>query len=321
MVGCVIVNDEKIIGEGYHHQYGGPHAEVNAINAVKDRQMLAASTLYVNLEPCSHHGKTPPCAQLIAKHKIPKIVIGNTDPHEKVAGNGIQMLENSGSEVIQNVLHAECRQVNRRFFCFHEQKRPYIILKWAQTMDGYIDRQRQPDEELKPHWITGDTARMVVHKWRSEEQAIMVGTKTALMDNPRLNVRDWHGRHPWRILIDRHRKVNDKYHLMDDTIKTYVFTEKPAVSRMQTHFRQIKFNDDLLKEIMQFLYLQDIQSVFIEGGAALLKSFIQSNLWDEARVFMGVTEFKSGVRAPVIDKAAFATQKIDNDFLLYYSNK
>ena len=320
LVGCVIVHDDKIVGEGYHHQAGQPHAEVNAIDSVKNKKLLSKSILYVNLEPCAHYGKTPPCANLIVQNKIPKVVIGNIDPHVKVAGKGTNILKMNGTEVVTGVLEDHCRHLNRRFFCFQEKKRPYVVLKWAQTVDGFIDRDRQPDEKPHPNWITGEYARMLVHKWRTEEQSIMVGTKTAVLDNPRLNVRNWFGRNPIRLLIDREGKTNDSHYLLNDEVLTYVFTEKVRTSKEKTHFIRKNFNENLLQEILHFLYAQEIQSVFVEGGAALLNSLINSGLWDEARVFIGEKEFKSGVKAPVIKKQAIKKMKINNDLLYYYSN-
>lgn len=320
MVGCVIVHNGKIIGEGYHHKSGEPHAEVNAIQSVRDKTLLSRSVLYVNLEPCAHFGKTPPCANLIVQNKIPKVVIGNVDPHKKVKGKGIEILQNGGCEVVHGVLDDSCRFLNRRFFCFHEKQRPFVILKWAQTIDGFIDRERQPDEEIRPNWITGESARMLVHKWRAEEQSIMVGTKTALLDNPRLNVRNWSGKNPVRLLIDKNGKIGDTHFLLDDEILTYVFTEKPGLSKTRTHFIQMNFNEALLTQILTFLYEREIQSVFVEGGAALLNSFLNKGLWDEARVFIGRKEFKSGVKAPHVKNPAVKKMKINNDLLYYYSN-
>lgn len=320
MVGCVLVHQGKIIGEGYHHQAGEPHAEVNAIHSIKDPSLLTDSTLYVNLEPCAHYGKTPPCAQFIVQHHIPRVVIGNVDPHEKVAGKGIEILKNGGCEVLTGILENEGRRLNRRFFCYHEKKRPFIILKWAQTMDGFIDRLRQPDEKPQPNWITGETARMLVHKWRSEEDAIMVGTKTAIMDNPKLNVREWHGKNPVRVLIDKTGKIGDAYHLLNDEIPTYIFTENKSLSKVRTHFIQLPFDDQLLHHILGFLYQQNIQSVFVEGGSALIHSFIRAGLWDEARVFIGQKEFISGIHAPVIKKHSTKTIKINQDIVKYYVN-
>ncbi len=320
MVGCVIVHNSRIIGEGYHHEAGKPHAEVNAIDSVRNKGLLSESTLYVNLEPCAHFGKTPPCANLIVENNIPKVIIGNVDPHEKVAGKGIAILRKNGVKVITGLLEEQCRYLNRRFFCFQEKKRPYVVLKWAQTMDGFIDRDRQPDEKPQPNWITGECARMLVHKWRAEEQAIMVGTNTAILDNPRLNVRNWYGRNPVRLLIDRNGKISDSHYLLNDETLTYVFTENIKPSKAKTHFIRPNFNETLLQDILHFLFEKEIQSVFIEGGATLLNSFIFSNLWDEARVFIGEKEFKSGVKAPIINKQATKKMKINNELFFYYSN-
>ncbi|HRS53852.1 MAG TPA: bifunctional diaminohydroxyphosphoribosylaminopyrimidine deaminase/5-amino-6-(5-phosphoribosylamino)uracil reductase RibD, partial [Bacteroidales bacterium] len=230
MVGCVIVNGNKIIGEGYHQEYGGYHAEVNAINSVIDKDLLKTAVLYVNLEPCAHYGKTPPCTDLIISSQIPKVVISNVDPFEKVAGKGINKLRAAGISVIVGVLKQDGKELNKRFFTFCEQKRPYIILKWAQSLDGFIDKERNSNEKLKgPTWITGDFFKKVVHKWRAEEQAIMVGTNTAINDNPKLTVREVPGKNPLRIVIDRVLKLPHNLNLFDSSTPTLVLTEQKNI--------------------------------------------------------------------------------------------
>ncbi len=300
MVGAVIVHNERIIGEGYHRRAGEAHAEVNAINAVEDKGLLADSTLYVNLEPCCHHGKTPPCTDSIIKYNIPRVVIGTADPFDAVAGKGIARLRSKGCQVDVGVMKDQCRKLNRRFFTFHEKKRPYIILKWAQTADAFIDIDRPYEREKRPTWITSEKLRVLVHKWRSEEIAIMVGTNTALKDNPRLNVRDWYGTSPLRIVLDQHGQLPPSLSLKDNTHTTWIFNEKTDHSEKNTHHIRIPFNDQLLENIVSYLYKEGIQSLFVEGGQTLLQSLIDRGLWDEARIFSGSQFFGSGVAAPQI---------------------
>lgn len=321
MVGAVITYNNEIIGEGYHQKYGEAHAEVNAINSLKDKHLLSKSTLYVNLEPCSHYGKTPPCADLIIKHKIPKVVIGSTDTFTKVHGRGIEKLKLAGIDVTCGILEKESRELNRRFFTYHETKKPYVILKWAQTLDGFIDAVRIKNTPLQPLWITNKTARTLVHRWRSEEQSIMVGTNTAAKDNPKLNVRDWAGKNPLRVLLDKNLRLDRNLNLFDNSVKTIVFTEKNIASDANTNFVRVNFDETLLITILEYLYHQNIQSIIIEGGAQLLNSFIKQNLWDEARVFIGDISFGSGVKAP--DFSGKYSEKSDfGDSRLYiYRNK
>ena len=300
MVGSVIVHNNKIIGEGYHHKCGDAHAEVNAINAVTDKSLLSASTLYVNLEPCSHFGKTPPCSDLIIDHKIPQVVLSNIDPNRLVKGKGIEKLRNAGIEIVTDILKEKGEELNKRFFMFHLKSRPYIILKWAQTADGFIDVERSPTQPQRPTWITNEEARMLVHKWRSEEQSIMVGTNTAFMDNPKLNVRDWTGKHPIRIVVDRTLRLPQSLHLFDGSILTLVFTQKEVEEDENTNveFISVEFDEYLPEHILGELFRRNIQSVIIEGGSKLLASFIEAELWDEARVFTGNSYFSSGIEAP-----------------------
>ncbi len=301
IVGSVIVYNDEIIGEGYHTQAGEPHAEVNAINSVKNKSLLSKSTIYVSLEPCSHYGKTPPCAKLIAEKKIPSVVIGTIDTTAKVSGKGIKILEEAGSKVTVGILEKECRELNKRFFTFHEKKRPYVILKWAQTLDGFIDLERTADMPIQPNWITNETCRTLVHKWRSEEQAIMVGTNTVEKDNPKLDVRNWTGKNPIRVLIDRNLRLSRTSHLFDNTIPTICFTEQnlPLIKE-KLHFIKINFEKDILAQILNELHKLNIQSIIIEGGAMLLNSFIKAKMWDEARIFYGNKLFEKGTAAPKI---------------------
>ncbi|MDR2908161.1 MAG: bifunctional diaminohydroxyphosphoribosylaminopyrimidine deaminase/5-amino-6-(5-phosphoribosylamino)uracil reductase RibD, partial [Bacteroidales bacterium] len=275
MVGCVIVYEGQIISEGFHQKYGENHAERNAILRVKDENLLKKSTLYVNLEPCSHHGKTPPCADLIIEKGIPKVVVSNIDSNSEVGGKGIERLRKAGVEVITGVLEEEGRFFNRRFFTYIEKQRPYIILKWAESLDGFIysETERQ---------ITNRAVQTLVHKWRSEEPAIMVGTNTVLVDNPQLNVRAYFGKNPLRITMDRQHKLSKDLHFFDDSQPTKIY------------------ETDNLLEILADLHSQKIQSIIIEGGAKLLQSFIDQNLWDEARILTGNKHLHSGLQAPKI---------------------
>jgi diaminohydroxyphosphoribosylaminopyrimidine deaminase / 5-amino-6-(5-phosphoribosylamino)uracil reductase len=322
MVGCVIVHEGKIIGEGYHRQYGSHHAEVNAINDIKDTELLKKSSLYVNLEPCSHFGKTPPCADLIVKMGIPEVIIGIKDPFAEVAGKGIQKLKNAGVKVRINVLEQECRDLNKRFLTFHEKKRPYIILKWAKTLDGFIGFKSEDYAKGRPAWITDEKLKTLVHKWRTEEQAIMVGTTTAELDNPQLNAREWEGKNPLRIVIDQHLRLPRNLHLFDESIPSIVFTRQNNVknSSHNLEFITIDFNKDIIKQICEVLFIKNIQSVIIEGGTQLLNTFINSGTWDEARIFTGNKEFKNGVKSPEISGDTISSTMINKDHLLILKN-
>lgn len=301
-VGAVLVYDHKIIGEGCTSPYGGPHAEVNAIAAVKDASLLEKATLYVSLEPCSHYGKTPPCADLIVEKGIKKVVIGTVDPHHKVAGNGIKKLMESGCDVTIGVLEKDCIESNIRFITFHQQQRPYIILKWAQTLDGFIAPAQR--DKKAPVWITGTLSRKLTHKWRSEEQAILVGANTVIHDNPSLTTRDWEGASPLRIVIDERDALPKNAAVFNKDASTHtITTSNPAA-------------------ILKQLYTLNVQSVIIEGGTKTLHSFIQANLWDEARVFHEITRFGSGVKAPLLPEGMLHVHKdqLDDDQLFYYKN-
>lgn len=305
MVGSVIIYNQKIIGEGYHQKFGGPHAEVNAIHSVKDKRLLQDSTLYVNLEPCAHFGKTPPCADMILDHKIPRVVICNLDPNRLVKGKGIEKLKNGGVDVTTDVLVNDGLELNKRFFTFQKKTRPYIILKWAQTEDRFIDIIRHPAQPQTPTWITNEEARLLVHKWRAEEQAIMVGTNTAFLDNPKLNVRDWTGKSPLRIVIDRRLRLPRNLNLFDGSLPTLIFTQQNTedLEGKNTEYVNIAFDEFLPEHILGELYRRQIQSVIIEGGAKLITSFLSANLWDESRVFTGNNYFGSGIPAPQMENA------------------
>ncbi|TDQ31642.1 bifunctional diaminohydroxyphosphoribosylaminopyrimidine deaminase/5-amino-6-(5-phosphoribosylamino)uracil reductase RibD [Zeaxanthinibacter enoshimensis] len=323
MVGCVIVCEGKIIAEGYTSPYGGPHAEVNAINTVSDPSVLSRSTLYVTLEPCSHYGKTPPCADLIRKLKIPRVVIGLKDPYEQVAGRGIEHLKEGGAEVISGILEQECREHHKRFLCFHEEKRPYIILKWAQTLDGFMAPDKKArTKDPSPYWITGKSSRQLVHQWRSQEQAILVGTNTVLEDNPRLDVRDWHGRSPTRIFLDPELRIDGEYHVLQPPPLTFRVTKK-GISTRETDLLKhwtIDFDKDIALQLCELMYGENINSVIVEGGARTLEAFIQAGLWDEARVFTGTTRFGTGLKAPEIKGKIIRESKIGTDHLKIVRN-
>ena len=306
MVGAVVVYNNKIIGEGFTSAYGSNHAEVNAINSVSDQSVLNKSTLYVTLEPCSHFGKTPPCSDLIIKHKIPEVVIGCIDYNPEVAGKGIAKLKASGCNVTVGVLEAECKTHHKRFFTFHNKKRPYIILKWAETKDGFIAPMTK--KEKKPVWITNSYSRQLVHKWRTEEQAILVGTNTVIEDNPSLNVRDWTGQNPIRVVLDRETKLNSNLNVFDDTAETIRITNL-----------EIDYKKPIAIQIAAFLIKKKINSIIIEGGSKTLQTFINQDFWDEARVFIGDVEFKKGIKAPRLEGKLLSETKIKNDLLRIYA--
>ncbi len=300
LVGCVIMAGGKIIGEGHHGEFGGPHAEVVAIASVKKPELLAESTLFVNLEPCSHHGKTPPCSALIVQKSIPEVVIGSKDPNALVEGKGIQHLSDNGVRVRSGIMERECRELNRRFFTFHKKKRPYIILKWAQTDDGFMDRPRSAGEPSGINWISDEYARQWVHKWRSEEQAILVGTNTAANDDPDLTVREWHGTNPLRLVLDMKGRLPAGLKLFKGKTQTLVFTRNKQENRKNVDYVEIPEGADPIDKMLDHLYTMDIQSLIVEGGAMLLESFLFRDLWDEARVFSADSVFGEGLKAPVI---------------------
>jgi diaminohydroxyphosphoribosylaminopyrimidine deaminase/5-amino-6-(5-phosphoribosylamino)uracil reductase len=301
MVGAVVVHKDRVIGEGYHHKYGQPHAEVNAINQVisnfsNSAELLKQSAIYVSLEPCAHYGKTPPCADLIIKHQIPKVIVGCRDPFDQVNGKGIDKLKAAGVEVTTGVLEKECQWLNRRFFTRVKKQHPYIILKWAQTPDGFF----APDDNSQ-HWITGIEAHKLVHQWRSEEDAVLVGKNTAAIDNPQLNVRYGNGKSPKRVVIDRKLELSKSLNLFDQSVETLIFNEvKTDLDGKNKYIALEDFERYVPQYILFQLYLQDIQSIIIEGGAATLNTFIDAGLWDEARIFTGTTDLRKGIKAPLI---------------------
>ena len=320
MVGCVIVHNNKIIAEGFTSIYGGSHAEVNAIKAIKDSSLLSNATLYVTLEPCSHFGKTPPCSDLIIKHNIKHVVIGCLDSNPLVAGRGIAKLKAAGCEVITGVLEKDCREHHKRFFTFHEKNRPFIILKWAQTLDGYIDIDRSLENFGEPTWITGDLALRLVHKIRSEEGAILVGNRTAQKDNPCLTVRHWSGDNPLRAVIDKKLQLLPALNLFDGSEKTLVFNSKKETEKDNISWIKINFDKNVIPQILAEFHRRKILSVIVEGGKFLLESFIDSGLWDEAHIFIGNKFFYGGIRAPRIKNKITGSELLGTDWLKIIEN-
>ena len=314
MVGCVIVNNGEIIGEGYHKEYGKNHAEVNAIHSVKDKSELKNSILYVNLEPCCHHGKTPPCTDLIVKYNIPKVVIGCIDTFSKVSGQGMKKLKDNSVEVIYGVLEKECTELNKRFFCYHTKKRPYIILKWAKSKDNFI----APINQEKPFWMTSEKSKKLVHSWRAEEDAILVGRKTVVADNPSLTVRMCEGKNPIRIIIDKELSLDKKSNVFDDQAETVVFNNIKSAIIDKTTYLKADFNN-LNEDILNQLYNKDILSLIIEGGTITINSFIEKNLYDEIRVFTADKLLEKGINSPELpDINLIKTSIINNDKLEVY---
>lgn len=307
MVGAVIVCDGKIIGEGYHVRCGEAHAEVNAIRSVKDESLLKRSTIYVSLEPCSHYGKTPPCADLIIEKQIPRIVIGCQDPFSKVAGRGIKKLQDAGREVIVGVLEKECYQLIERFITFNILRQPYITLKWAESSDGFIDIKR---EKGSPILLSTPLTSMLVHKKRAESSAIMVGTNTALLDNPSLTVRNWYGKNPVRIVLDKNLSLPPSLHLFDGKVSTLIFTEKERLSEKNIEYITLDYDKNILPQITESLYQRGIQSLLVEGGRILLQSFLDEGLWDEIFVEKSQKRLADGVKSPEISDKISYSKKI-----------
>ena len=320
LVGSIIVHQNRIIGEGYHRQFGESHAEVNAINSVKDKSLLQHSTLYVSLEPCAHHGKTPPCVQLIISNKIPRVVIATRDPNPKVSGKGVELMKNAGIEVIEGVLEDEARDLNKNFFVNQLYSRPFIILKWAQSKDGFIDLHREPSENKQPTIISNKLTHTIVHKFRTHVQGILVGTNTAILDNPKLTSRNWYGDNPTRIVIDRQNRLPHNLGLFDGTVPTIIFTEKAPkdiATLNSLKFIEMDFSEDTISQVLNHLYKEKIYSVLIEGGSKLLSSFIQYNMWDEAYIEIAGIELKSGVKAPKIQGEEIEVKKYLNSSQLH----
>jgi len=318
MVGCVIVVHDKIIGEGYHEQYGEAHAEVNAINNVANKSLLKNATLYVSLEPCSHSGKTPPCCDLLIQKGIKKVVVGTKDPNPLVGGKGIEKLKNSGVDVSEGILKEQCLELNKRFFTFHEKQRPYVILKWAQTLDGFLDQIRE-DGEQKINWITEPETKTLVHKWRSEEQSILVGRNTITNDNPSLTVRDYGGMNPIRLVIDSQLQISGNLNIYSKDAPTIVFNR--VKDKKENNVEWIKIKETSTSNILEELYRRGIQSVFVEGGSRTLQYFIIDNVWDEARVIVGQKYFKEGYKAPIINKVPIKSMPFGKDMIHFYKRK
>ncbi|WP_407534148.1 bifunctional diaminohydroxyphosphoribosylaminopyrimidine deaminase/5-amino-6-(5-phosphoribosylamino)uracil reductase RibD [Elizabethkingia miricola] len=316
LVGSVIVSNGKIIGEGWHHKAGEPHAEINAINSVKDKEQLKDSTIYVTLEPCAHYGKTPPCAVKIVELGIPRVVIGSMDPHDKVNGKGKAILEAAGTEVITGILEAECDELNKRFFTYHRKQRPYIILKWAESADGFMDK------DFQPYAISNALSQQKNHQLRADEQAILVGTKTVLNDNPGLTVREVRGNNPVRIILDRELKVPADYKIFNDEAVTFIINEKEEKSEGSVHWLKVDFGESFLSNLMHILYKHQLQSVIIEGGAYTLNQFIAQNIWDEAWVFKAENLFLNhGTKAPELQHEAQTIEQLRDNQLKIYRNK
>jgi diaminohydroxyphosphoribosylaminopyrimidine deaminase/5-amino-6-(5-phosphoribosylamino)uracil reductase len=314
MVGCVIVKAGKIIGEGNHEKYGEGHAEVKAVRVVKNDSLIEGSTVFVTLEPCAHYGKTPPCAHLLVEHKVRKVVICNLDPNPLVAGKGVEILEKAGIEVVSGVLQEAGREINRRFFTFFEKKRPYVILKWAQTKDGYVAR-----ENYDSKWISNEHSRQLVHKWRAEEDAILVGKNTAQYDNPSLTTRNWVGADPIRVVLDSTLSLNKDLNLFDGSVFTLVFNTQ--WNNEQNNVRHIKLESMSPKWILQTLFDLKIQSIIVEGGSTTLQSFIDAHLWDEARIFESENTFGTGISAPNMKGKLLEQKPVERDLLTIYQNK
>lgn len=318
MVGAVLVHQDRIIGEGWHRQYGQAHAEVNCVHSVADtdKALIPQATMYVSLEPCAHHGKTPPCADLIVSERIREVVIGCKDTFSAVAGKGIEKLEKAGIQVRTGVLEAACRDINRRFFTFHEKKRPYIVLKWAQSLNGII-----ATTSGAPVRISNSYSDRLVHQWRSEEMSILVGTHTAVNDNPRLNNRLWTGKHPIRLVIDQTLKTPRTHHLWDGSVRTVFITATDTTVSGLTEILEIDFNLPVIDQLLKWLYEQNIQSVLVEGGPHVLQQFITADIWDEARVITGGNLLPEGTGAPMLPAGNVEnTICLEEDRIVYYRN-
>jgi diaminohydroxyphosphoribosylaminopyrimidine deaminase/5-amino-6-(5-phosphoribosylamino)uracil reductase len=314
LVGSVIVYNDQIIGEGYHHKAGENHAEINAINSVHDKSLISESTIYVSLEPCAHYGKTPPCALKIKELGFKKVVIGAMDSHDKVNGKGKKIIQDAGIEVVSGILEKECVQLNKRFFTFHEKKRPYIILKWAQSGDGFIDK------DCNPVSISNSLVNQFVHQLRADEHAILVGTNTALNDNPTLTVRNVEGENPIRILIDFELKVPQDFNIYNQEARTIVINSLKDEEKGNIRFIKIE-KENFLLELMNALYREQVQSVIIEGGRFTLQQFIDEKLWDEAIVIQNESiQLENGTKAPQFEALPHRKEKLRDNLILFYNN-
>ncbi|MBL0048608.1 MAG: bifunctional diaminohydroxyphosphoribosylaminopyrimidine deaminase/5-amino-6-(5-phosphoribosylamino)uracil reductase RibD [Bacteroidetes bacterium] len=315
MVGALVLHQGKIIGEGYHQNFGAAHAEVNAINSVKNKNLLAASNLYVSLEPCNHFGKTPPCTDLILQHKIPHVIIGAVDTNAAVAGKGIKKLKDAGVTVTTGILEEACIELNKRFFYFNKEKKPYVILKWAQSTDGYIGDASIPNMPISDAY-----SQQLVHKWRSEEAAILVGTTTAALDNPSLTVRNFAGKNPLRVLIDRENKLKKSLNLFDQSVASIVFTKRKKTSISNLEYVLLPQTLNELNFVLGALAERNIQSLFVEGGAKLLQAFIDAGLWNETRIFTSPANLGTGIKAPLLNGKLISSSKLKNDTLVVLKN-
>jgi diaminohydroxyphosphoribosylaminopyrimidine deaminase/5-amino-6-(5-phosphoribosylamino)uracil reductase len=316
MVGAVIVYNDRIIGEGFHERFGGPHAEVNAVADVADKSLLSKATIYVTLEPCAHFGKTPPCANLLVYHKFKRVVIATVDPHGKVAGKGITILKEAGIEITVGVLEKQARELNKRFFTFHQKSRPFVLLKWAQSSDGFIDLPRNNESTAEIRWISQPETQVLTHTWRSEEQTILVGWRTIANDNPTLTTRAVKGSNPIRLIIDPELKAPSESGVFTDGNKTVVFTKKQQQNTEATEF--VTLSDCSVNEILNWCYDKGIASILVEGGRFTTQQFIDSGLWDEARIIQGKVVFKSGTLAPEIKATPRFVESFGLDTIYYY---
>jgi diaminohydroxyphosphoribosylaminopyrimidine deaminase/5-amino-6-(5-phosphoribosylamino)uracil reductase len=317
MVGAVLVHEDRIIGEGYHQKFGGPHAEVNCFNniAENDKKFIPESTLYVSLEPCSHYGKTPPCADRIIQEKVKRVVVGSGDPNPLVAGNGIRKLKAAGIEVTEDVLKEKCDELNKRFNIYFKEKRPYVILKFAESSDEFI----APETNTQA-WLSNALSKQLVHKWRAGEQAVLVGYNTALADNPQLNVREWEGSNPVRIVMDREATLPKDLQLFDGQSKTLVFTQNTAGSFPYAEAIQVNYNKDIVQQILNALFIRQIQSVIIEGGPATLQLFINANIWDETRIISTNKVLGNGKKVMLQRSNPVESFKLKEDIVSIYRN-
>ena len=312
LVGSVIVCDNKIIGEGSHEKYGESHAEVNAINSVEDKRLLKNSTLYVNLEPCNHYGKTPPCTEAIINNNIKKVVIGSQDPNKLVNGSGIEKLRSSGCNVSVGIMDKECDELNKRFFTYHKLKRPFIILKWAESKDGFISPIKSFNTLKKVNWISGEDAKKLSHKWRSEEHSILVGVQTIIDDDPVLTTRFVEGRSPIRFVLDPNSRIPLDSRILSDTVKTIILSKREN-RLIPNYTKAIEF--DNINLIIESLYKMNIQSIIVEGGTKTINHFLSNNLWDSIRVFKSSKNITDGIKSPDLDFSKFSKSEIGDDIL------
>jgi diaminohydroxyphosphoribosylaminopyrimidine deaminase / 5-amino-6-(5-phosphoribosylamino)uracil reductase len=315
MVGCVIVQNNIIIGEGFHQKYGGPHAEVMAVAAVKNKALIAGATVYVNLEPCAHFGKTPPCADLLIENKVAQVIISNTDPNPLVAGKGIEKLQKAGIEVVVGILEKEGLALNKRFFTFFEKRRPFIILKWAQTNDGYI-----AEKNGQPIQISNPFSTKIVHKMRAENAAIMVGTTTIFNDNPSLTTRNWTGSNPIRVLIDKQLRFKQHLNIFNSEAETLIYNLHGDGKVGQAEYIKLPEDEAFLQNLLQNLFLRNVNSIMVEGGTKLLEAFINMNLWDEAKVIVSPKKINSGIKGPAFDFSKGDVEYLETDKIYSVKN-